>query len=176
MGPDRPPGYNTSTAGPRRAVLRQHAVTLAGITDGTSNTAATAEKLMGDFNTAVATPNRDIYVGTIMPTTPEETYLLCQQIDPTSTPSNGRVGQRRTLDSWQCGDFGLQARVSAQHDVLLLLPGAAHIDRHEPPSRRRERRHVRRLGPVLQATRSTAPSGCAIGSRNGGEVISSDSY
>ena len=52
------------------------------ITDGTSNTAAISEKLMGDFNPLVATPNRDIYVGTIIPTTPED----CLPTMPTGRP------------------------------------------------------------------------------------------
>jgi hypothetical protein len=91
-GATDPTGYNAALPAPEGPFFDNTAVTLQMITDGTSNTAAISEKLMGDFNPAVATPNRDIYVGTITPTDPESCYQLCQQVDPTSTPSNGESG------------------------------------------------------------------------------------
>jgi prepilin-type N-terminal cleavage/methylation domain-containing protein/prepilin-type processing-associated H-X9-DG protein len=170
-----PTGYNASLPAPDGPFFDNTAVTLAGITDGTSNTAATAEKLLGDFNTAVATPNRDIYVGTTVPTTPEEAYLLCQQIDTTSLPSNGSSTE---------GTPWISGTVSVSVYKHVSPPGSFSC--YYYPARL-----------TLVAT-SLHPGGVnagmcdgsvrffkqtidrtiwrAIGSRNGGEVISSDSY
>ena len=150
-------------------------MTLAQITDGTSNTAATAEKLLGDFNTAVATPNRDIYVGTIIPTTPEQAYQLCQQVDPTSTPSNGSSTEGTP---WISGTVSVTPykHVSPPNTLSCyyyperltltatsLHPGGVNVGMCDG-SVRFFKSSIDRI--VWRA----------IGSRNGGEVISSDSY
>jgi prepilin-type N-terminal cleavage/methylation domain-containing protein/prepilin-type processing-associated H-X9-DG protein len=174
-GATDPTGYNAALPAPDGPFFDNTAVTLAQITDGTSNTAATAEKLMGDFNTAIATPNRDIYVGTIIPTTPEQTYQYCQALNPTSTPSNGESGSGAPWiygyvatsvykhvsppDTLSCYFYPSRLTLTA----WSLHPGGVNVGMCD--------------GSV-RFFKSSIDRGVwrAIGSRNGGEVISSDSY
>ena len=174
-GATDPSGYNASLPAPDGPFFDNTAVTLAQITDGTSNTAATAEMLLGDFNTAVATPNRDIYVGTIIPTTPEEAYQFCQQLDPTSTPSNGSSTEGTP---WISGTVSISVykhvsppntRSCYYYPERLTLtssslhPGGVNVGMCDGS--------VRFFKSSIDRTVWRA-----IGSRNGGEVISSDSY
>jgi prepilin-type N-terminal cleavage/methylation domain-containing protein/prepilin-type processing-associated H-X9-DG protein len=174
-GTTDPTAYNALLPAPDGPFFDNTAVTLAAITDGTSNTAATAEKLMGDFNTAVATPNRDIFVGTIIPTTPEEAYLLCQQIDTTSTPTNGESGSGvpwirgyvatsvykhvSPPGSFSCYYYPARLTLVA----TSLHPGGVNAGMCDGS--------VRFFKQTIDRTIWRA-----IGSRNGGEVFSSDSY
>ena len=130
---------------------------------------------MGDFNPSIATPNRDIYVGTIVPTTPEETYHLCQQVDPTSTPPNGESGSGAP---WIYGYVATSVYKHVSPPITLscyfypsrltltawsLHPGGVNVGMCDGS--------VRFFKPTIDRTVWRA-----IGSRNGGEVISSDSY
>jgi prepilin-type N-terminal cleavage/methylation domain-containing protein/prepilin-type processing-associated H-X9-DG protein len=56
-------------------------VTLLGITDGTSNTAAFCERRKGDFNNAVVTPETDLMTPPGSPTTPDEAATICNTFD-----------------------------------------------------------------------------------------------
>ena len=170
-----PTGYNAAIPAPDGPFFDNTAVTLAGITDGTSNTAAIAEKLMGDFQPLIATPNRDIYVQTIIPTTPEQTYQYCQQVDITSTPSNGESGNGAP---WIYGYVATTVYKHVSPPLTLscyfypsrltltawsLHPGGVNVTMCDGS--------VRFFKASIDRTVWRA-----IGSRNGGEVISSDSY
>jgi prepilin-type N-terminal cleavage/methylation domain-containing protein/prepilin-type processing-associated H-X9-DG protein len=174
-GATDPTGYNASLPAPDGPFFDNTAVTLAQITDGTSNTAAMSEKLLGDFNTAVATPNRDIYVGTIIPTTPEQAYQYCQQLDPTSTPSNGSSTEGTP---WISGTVSITPYKHVSPPLTMscyyyperltltawsLHPGGVNVCMCDGS--------VRFFKATIDRTVWRA-----IGSRNGGEVISSDSY
>lgn len=55
---------------------------IADITDGTSNTAAFSERLIGDFSNAIVSPQTDGYiVPGPTPMDPDAAYLACQAID-----------------------------------------------------------------------------------------------
>jgi prepilin-type N-terminal cleavage/methylation domain-containing protein/prepilin-type processing-associated H-X9-DG protein len=56
-------------------------VTLLGITDGTSNTAAFCERRKGDFNNGVVTPETDLMTPPGSPTTPEQAVAICNSFD-----------------------------------------------------------------------------------------------
>jgi prepilin-type N-terminal cleavage/methylation domain-containing protein/prepilin-type processing-associated H-X9-DG protein len=174
-GVSDPTGYNAALPGPDGPFFDNTAVTLQMITDGTSNTAAISEKLMGDFNPAIATPNRDIYVGTIIPVDPETCYQLCQQVNPTSTPSNGESGSGAP---WIRGYVATSVYKHVSPPLTLscyfyparltltawsLHPGGVNVTMCDGSVRFFKASIDRRVWR-------------AIGSRNGGEVISSDSY
>jgi prepilin-type N-terminal cleavage/methylation domain-containing protein/prepilin-type processing-associated H-X9-DG protein len=174
-GATDPTGYNAALPGPDGPFFDNTAVTLAMITDGTSNTAAVSEKLMGDFNPAIATPNRDIYVGTIIPTTPEEAYQFCQALDPTSTPPKGESGSGAP---WIRGYVATSVYKHVSPPLTMscyyyperltltawsLHPGGVNVTMCDGS--------VRFVKQTIDRTVWRA-----IGSRNGGEVISSDAY
>jgi prepilin-type processing-associated H-X9-DG protein len=150
-------------------------VKIAQITDGTSNTAMASEKLMGDFNNGIASPTRDIYVQTTWPTTPEETYQQCQQVDITSHPSNGESGGG---SPWLRGYVGTS--------VYKHVSPPNSLSCYFYPSRLTLTATSLHTGGVnvamgdgsVRFVKSTINrlTWRAIGSRNGGEVISSDNY
>jgi prepilin-type N-terminal cleavage/methylation domain-containing protein/prepilin-type processing-associated H-X9-DG protein len=174
-GPTDPSGYNTDIPAPDGPFFDNTAVRIAQITDGTSNTAATSEKLMGDFNPAIATPHRDIYVQTTWPPNPEDTFLQCQQIDPRSTPPNGESGNGAPWIygyvatsvykhvspplTYSCYFYPSRLTLTA----WSLHPGGVNVGMCDGSVRFFKQSIDRRVWR-------------AIGSRNGGEVISSDSY
>ena len=174
-GPTDPLGYNTDIPAPDGPFFDNIAVKIAQITDGTSNTAAMAEKLLGDFNTTLVTPNRDIFVQTTWPPTPEDTYLQCQTVDTTSTPSNGSSTEGAP---WISGTVSCTPykHVSPPNTLTCyfyparltltatsLHPGGVNVCMCDGSVRFFKNSIDRRVWR-------------AIGSRNGGEVISSDGY
>ncbi len=64
-------------------------VTLTGISDGTSNTAAFSEHLKGDFNNGVSSPTDTFEPGTY-PNTPDEAVAQCAAMDPSNLSLQGR--------------------------------------------------------------------------------------
>jgi prepilin-type N-terminal cleavage/methylation domain-containing protein/prepilin-type processing-associated H-X9-DG protein len=81
------PNYNMPPPnGPFVPVLT---VKLTAITDGTSNTAAFSEHLLGDFNNSVSTSNDTFQPGTY-PATPDEAIAQCHAIDPNNLAFQGR--------------------------------------------------------------------------------------
>lgn len=61
----------------------------ADITDGTSNTAAFSEHLIGDFSSAISSELTDTFQPGTYPATPDEAYAQCQAIDVTNLTYQG---------------------------------------------------------------------------------------
>lgn len=55
--------------------------TIARFTDGTSNTAMISERLLGDFSNAISSPTRDIYRAATRPTTLAQATADCAAVD-----------------------------------------------------------------------------------------------
>jgi prepilin-type N-terminal cleavage/methylation domain-containing protein/prepilin-type processing-associated H-X9-DG protein len=166
---------NTTMPPPDGPFFDNMSITIAQITDGTSNTAMVSERLLGDFNNAIATPNRDTFVQTTWPTTPEETYQQCQQVDPTSVPSNGdsNVGTPwlrgyvgtsvykhvSPPNTYSCYFYPSRLTMTASS----LHPGGVNVNMGDGS--------VRFIKNTINRV-----TWRALGSRNGGEVLSQDSY
>jgi prepilin-type N-terminal cleavage/methylation domain-containing protein/prepilin-type processing-associated H-X9-DG protein len=82
--PSTTPGNpNNGMPAPNGPFVPIKTVTLPGIPDGTSNTAAFSEHLKGDFNNGVSTATDTFQPGTY-PNTPDEAVAQCAAIDPTN--------------------------------------------------------------------------------------------
>jgi prepilin-type N-terminal cleavage/methylation domain-containing protein/prepilin-type processing-associated H-X9-DG protein len=166
---------NTTMPTPNGPFFPEESKKLAMVTDGTSNTALSSERLLGDFNQGIATPRRDIYVSATWPTTPEEAFQQCEAVDKTSTPSNGESGSGAPwLDGFlhtsiykhvtppnRTSCYFYPARLtmtaSSQH------PGGVNVGMIDGSVRFMKDSVNREVWR-------------AVGSMNGGEVISADQY
>jgi prepilin-type N-terminal cleavage/methylation domain-containing protein/prepilin-type processing-associated H-X9-DG protein len=148
------------------------------ITDGTSNTILTSERLLGPFNTSVVSPTRDIFASyTLAPVTLSDAYNMCQNqiniYDPASLGSattgvpwiQGSAGTAifkvvsppNTLSCW----FFVVTRLTIP--PTSLHPGGVNVGFAD--------------GSIHFIKNSiNFNTWWALGSINGGEVISGDSY
>jgi prepilin-type N-terminal cleavage/methylation domain-containing protein/prepilin-type processing-associated H-X9-DG protein len=164
---------NTSLPMPNGVFYGNSATTLAAITDGLSNTGFYSERIVGDATTGIISPIADVFFDPGAPLTPAQAIAQCQALniyDPANQiPMVMGVpwvdGQHITLhvttpNTRSCGFFIVNRAVmppSSYHPGgvnLLLGDGSVKFVKNSVD---------------LQTWR-------ALGTRNGGEVISSDSY
>ncbi|APW60737.1 DUF1559 domain-containing protein [Paludisphaera borealis] len=166
---------NTMLPAPDGPFFAERSIRLSQITDGTSNTGLTSERLMGDFNQGIATPSRDVYNTTYFPATPEEASLDCEAWDSTQVSASGESGSGAP---WLDGFLhtAIYKHISTPNKkscyfrptrlvmtVSSLHPGGVNVG-FADGSVRFVKNSIDRI------------TWRAIGSMNGGEVVSSDSY
>jgi prepilin-type processing-associated H-X9-DG protein len=164
---------NTSLPMPSGVFYGNSATRLAEITDGLSNTGFYSERIVGDGTTGVISPIADVFFDPGAPVTPDDAMAQCQALN-IYNPANQIPmimgvpwidGQHITLhvttpNTRSCGFFIVNRAVmppSSKHAGgvnLLLGDGSVKFIKDSVS---------------LQTWR-------ALGTRNGGEVISSDSY
>jgi prepilin-type N-terminal cleavage/methylation domain-containing protein/prepilin-type processing-associated H-X9-DG protein len=162
----------------------QSAVRLAAITDGLSNTAFFSEKIRGtDTNDPDARSDSLVMSGTIslIPTGMDATYAACQALNPlTTTRLTRRQGMSWVMGEMCCTAYNHVAPPNNKTCAGLGFPGnMANMPMQVPPSSRHPG-GVNVLmgdGSVRFVKGGVAlPTWRAIGTRSGGEVLSSDSY
>ena len=164
---------NTSLPMPNGVFYGNSATTFAAITDGLSNTGFYSERIVGDATTGIVSPIADVFFDPGAPTTIADAIAQCQALN-IYNPANQIPmvmgvpwvdGQHITLhvttpNTRSCGFFIVNRAImppSSKHPggVNLLLGDGS----------------VRFIKDTINpATWS------ALGSRNGGEIISADSY
>ena len=161
-GADDPTNVNNGIVAPPNGLFySDQLITLASITDGTSNTAAFSEHVMGDFSNSIVTDFSDTFEPGTHPLTSDDAYKMClaTNINNLSTQGYSNVGAPVDL------------RLSL-HDELLALgpaeqpvvhvPAVADLDhRQQPAPRRSQRGPGRRLGAVHQVHDQHPDLACA---------------
>ncbi len=166
---------NGKVAEPNGLFFSSQLITLAGVTDGTSNTAAFSEHVLGDFSNSVATDLSDTFRPGTYPANADEAYTLClaTNIHDLSLQGYSNVGAPWT--------YGYHSTTSYWHAGPPNSRSCMY-----PPSRIATTANSRHPGGVNIALADGSvrfikssiniPTWRALGTRNLGEVISSDSY
>ena len=148
--------------------------TFADITDGTSNTAAFAERRVGDFSNAVATDKSDLFTASGGgPSNADQAYATCQAVNPTSLSSQWRSdyggywiqGWHMTLYT-HAGPPNARSCGFPSNMTMMMPTQSAHLQGANLLLCDGSVRFVR--NSVSVATWR------AVGSRDGGEVIGND--
>jgi prepilin-type N-terminal cleavage/methylation domain-containing protein/prepilin-type processing-associated H-X9-DG protein len=169
-------GVNNSMPAPNGPFFTNRVTSLARITDGTSNTGLASERLMGDFSNGISTEHSDIYNSPESPVTADDAYRQCQALDITNL-----------------------ATQTQSNNGAPWISGAAQtvFYRHASPPKKRSC-FMRAVARLTISVDSNHPGGVnlamadgsvrfvketvdinawrALGSINGGEVISADAY
>jgi prepilin-type N-terminal cleavage/methylation domain-containing protein/prepilin-type processing-associated H-X9-DG protein len=174
-GPTDTGAVNTTMPKPNGPFFPERSYRLADIRDGTSNTIMASEKLLGDYNQGIPTIRRDIYVSETWPTGLNEAFQNCEAVDNSSIPTNGEsnVGAPwldgflhtsifkvvSTPNKKSCYMFPARLIMSASSDH----PGGVNVALCDGS--------VRFIKDTI-----SRETWWAIGSMNGGEVVSADQY
>lgn len=86
-------GANAGMPAPNGVFFSVSNTTIAAITDGTSNTVAMSERVKGDFNNAISTPKSDLFLPGTFPDTADAAILDCRGVDVVSLSSQGVSSQ-----------------------------------------------------------------------------------
>ena len=166
---------NGIVAPPNGLFYSDQLITLASITDGTSNSAAFSEHVIGDFSNSIATDFSDTFEPGTHPLTSDDAYNMClaTNINNLSTQGYSNVGAPWT--------YGYHSTTSYWHSAPPNTRSCMF-----PPSRISTTANSRHPGGVnlgladgsVRFVKSTVniQTWRALGTRNLGEVISSDAY
>jgi prepilin-type N-terminal cleavage/methylation domain-containing protein/prepilin-type processing-associated H-X9-DG protein len=168
-------GADVSLPPPNGTFFLDNLISIATITDGTSNTAAFSEHVRGDFSNAITTDISDTYEPGTYPATAAQAFLDCQAVNIFDLT---KQGNSNAGGPWMT-DGHTQTRY-----YHAFPPNTRSC--MFPPQRISTTANSRHPGGVnvcmvdgsvrfFKSTVNLTPWQ-AIGTRNGGEVISSDSF
>lgn len=169
-------GVNTAlTIAPNGLFFSNETIKLASITDGSSNTAAFSEHLLGDFSNAVATEKADTFWPQTYPATPEEAYQFCRNFDwrvltfqrVSDVGAPWVYGYHSTSSYWHSGPPNTKSCMYPPSRIMTVAtsqhPGGVNVCMGD--------------GSVKFVKDSVSrDTWRAVGTRAGGEVVSATDY
>jgi prepilin-type N-terminal cleavage/methylation domain-containing protein/prepilin-type processing-associated H-X9-DG protein len=175
-GPSDPYNANTAFPPPNGIFFVDLAFTIASVTDGTSNTAAFSERVTGDFSSAISTQRTDNYSPGTAPATSNDAIAPCNALDITNLSYQGLsvdgapwafASNCETIYKHCTTPNTRSCMYPANWRILLSAnsnhPGGVNVAFSDGS--------VRFIKDSISLT-----TWQALGTRNGGEVISADSY
>ena len=174
-GADDTAGVNVGILAPNGLFHSDNLITLAGITDGTSNTAAFSEHVIGDFSQTVSTEKSDTYRPGTHPQNSDDAVAFCRASNIADLTQQGysnigapwTYGYHSTTSYWHSSGPNTRSCMFPPSKISTTAnsrhPGGVNVGLADGS--------VRFVKDTvnLQAWR-------ALGTRDGGEVISADSY
>jgi prepilin-type N-terminal cleavage/methylation domain-containing protein/prepilin-type processing-associated H-X9-DG protein len=161
---------------PRGIFYWRSAVRFSDVTDGLSNTAFFSEKVRG---TAVPNPKTDMLVMPVASSL-NDTYQQCTALPPTALPLTSRQGMSWVMGEMCCTTYNHVAPPNARTCASLGFPGTmANMAMQVPPSSNHSGGVNILFGDgTVRFVKSTVGVNTwrALGTRNGGEVVSDDAY
>jgi len=175
FGPQDKAGVNVAMPPPNGLIFGDLVVRVADVVDGTSNTAAISEHVKGDFSNAVSTELSDTYQPGTYPASADEALQMCRDVNVLDLTKQGNSN-------------GGAPWMSDGHTSTKYYHASPPNSRScmFPPQRISTTANSRHAGGVnacladgsVRFFKSTVglPIWRALGTRNGAEVISADSY
>jgi prepilin-type processing-associated H-X9-DG protein len=168
-------GVNTSLPAPNGIYFANLQCRIANVIDGTSQTAAFSEHITGDFNNNLATEMADTFWPQTYPATPDEAVQMCRAFDwrdlkyqrVSDVGAPWAYGYHSTTSYWHSGPPGTRSCMFPPSRIMTVAnsrhPGGVNVGMSDGSVR------------FVKNTVNVA-AWRAIGTRNGGEVVSADAY
>ena len=167
-------GANASMPPPDGVFFSVSNTKMADVTDGTSNTAAWSERLKGDFTNAISTERTDLFWPKTFPATPDAAIADCRSID---SKNLGFQGSSTTGAPWISGSISSCYNHAGPPNTRSCMFPPGRILNNATSAHPGGVNMLLCDGSVrfVKDTVSLVPWR-ALGTRNGGEVISADAY
>jgi prepilin-type N-terminal cleavage/methylation domain-containing protein/prepilin-type processing-associated H-X9-DG protein len=174
-GKSDPTNINAGMPAPNGLFFSDMKVNIAGIRDGTSNTAAFSEHVLGDFSQTIATEKADTFAPGTYPANPDEAVQFCRDVNWRDVARQGYSnvgapwlwGYHSTSSYWHSGPPNTKSCMYPPSRIMTVAnsyhPGGVNVCFAD--------------GSV-RFVKDTVAIGTwrALGTRAGGEVISADQY
>jgi prepilin-type N-terminal cleavage/methylation domain-containing protein/prepilin-type processing-associated H-X9-DG protein len=168
-------GVNTALPAPNGPFFANFACRLADIPDGTSSTALLSEHVKGDFNNSLATERADTFWPQTYPATPDEAVAQCRAIDwrdlqyqrVSEVGAPWIYGYHSTTSYWHSGPPNARSCMFPPSRIMTTA-GSAHSGGANVALADGSVRFIK--DSIGLATWR------ALGTRNGGEILSGDAY
>jgi prepilin-type N-terminal cleavage/methylation domain-containing protein/prepilin-type processing-associated H-X9-DG protein len=166
-------GPNTGLPAPNGVFYGNSATRFADVTDGLSNTGFYSERILSDGNNSIVSPIADVFFSPAFPTTPDDANTQCQAVDITNLANQFPLYMGAPWVNGQHVCLHVSAPNTRSCGFFVALRAVM------PPSSRHPSGVNFLLGDgsvrFIKNTINLA-TWRALGTRNGGEVISSSDF